>query len=219
MALRFEDMLERLGDQGRRAVLDTYALMEQGLIDRATFLDVTSELLQHINERGSVFGQLSYEQVRAIMLDAAPALATAPAPTATTTQPALADSLATIIDGDTETIMTRLERLGYVLPIESTQDGYAAALQRDPLATGWQRGLDATACQLCRWWWRDGRIWPKRHPMPKHKGCKCQQVPQIGRVTPTEYTRKLERREQAIANRDRRSAEVRRLIEAGELQL
>src|SRR5690625_6970662 len=92
-------------------------------------------------------------------------------------------------------------------------------LQVDDLATGWTRLLDAEGCELCDWWARDGRVWPKRHPMPRHKGCKCQQLPAYdGEATSTEYTRKLERREQAIANRDRRSAADRNLIEQGELE-
>lgn len=217
MALKFEDMLEQLGDQGRRAVMDTYALLEQGLIDRATFLAVTSDLLQHINERGSVYGQLSYQQVRSILLDAAPEISTAPAPIVSTRPAKISESLATILDGDQDEIERRLERLGYVLPMESTHGGYAAALQRDPVATGWQRGLDAGACELCQWWARDGRVWPKDHPMPTHKGCKCQQIPAVGDVAPTEYTAKRQRSEQAIANRDRRSAQVRSLIQQGEL--
>lgn len=210
MALRFEDMLERLGTQGRESVLNTYRLYQAGLIDQSTFIDVASELLQHINERSAVFGELSYSQVRAIILEGAPDLATVTAPAPATTQQGLSQSLHTIVEGDPDTIVTRLERLASVLPMESAQDSYGKALQRDPVAQGWLRGLDQGACQLCRWWWREGRIWPKRHPMPKHKGCKCQQIPQIGSIAPTQYTKKLERREAAIKNRDRRSIHVRR---------
>lgn len=220
MALRFEDMLERLGTQGRDAVLSTYQLYEAGLIDSDTFIEVASELLQHINERSAVFGQASYAQVRAILLDTAAELPATVTPSASTSSGALSQSLQTILEGDSDKIVGRLERLGYVLPIESTQDSYSAALADDSLVEGWQRGLNSDACQLCRWWSRDGRIWPKVQPFQTHKGCKCQQVPKVALsedVPVTALERKIKRREEAIANRDRRSAEVRELIQTGEL--
>ena len=220
MALRFEDMLERLGSQGRDAVLSTYKLYEAGLIDSETFVDVASELLQHINERSAVFGHTSYAQVRAILLDTAAELPATVTPTASTSSGGLAQSLQTILEGEPEQIAGRLERLGYVLPIESTHSGYESALQADGMVEGWQRGLNDDACQLCRWWSRDGRIWPKVQPFQTHRGCKCQQVPKIASeddVPITALERKIKRREEAIANRDRRSAEVRQLIQAGEL--
>lgn len=220
MALRFEDMLERLGSQGREAVLNTYQLYEAGLIDSDTFVEVASELLQHINERSSVFGQTSYAQVRAILLDTVTELPATVTPTASSSSGALAQSLTTILEGEPEQIIGRLERLGYVLPIESTQESYSAALQADGMVEGWQRGLNDDACQLCRWWSRDGRIWPKVQPFQTHKGCKCQQVPKVASeddVPITALERQIKRREEAIANRDRRSSEVRRLIQAGEL--
>ena len=199
--------------------MNTYQLYTAGLIDRSTFLSVSSELLQHINERGRAYGRLSYTNAAAIMQDIEPALARAAKVEQPNTRPnKISQALQTVIDGEPEQIEQRLARLGYVLPIDETHAGYAAALQDDDLATGWTRLLDAEGCQLCEWWSRDGRVWPKRHPMPRHKGCKCQQLPAYHEAaSSTEYTRKLELREQAIANRDRRSAEVRRLIEAGEL--
>ena len=220
MALRYEDMLTRLGGQGRGALLNTYRLHTAGLIDRQTFLAASSELMQHINTQGRAYGRLSYESASSVIADRDPLVeraATVDNPNTSTVK--IQQSLETILDGDQEQIEQRLERLGNTLPIDETQAGYAAQLQADDLATGWTRLLDAEGCELCEWWARDGRIWPKRHPMPRHKGCKCQQLPAYHEAaTSTEYTRKLERREQAIANRDRRSAAVRELIEQGELE-
>lgn len=218
MALKFEDMLEQLGDQGRRAVLDTYRIYQSGLIDRATFIDVSSELIQIINEQGAEYGQLSYESVRSILTDSPPRVPSSSAGGATTSSAKLAKSLETILEGDPEEIEQRLERLAYVLPLENTQHGYRAALRSDPAAKGWIRGLDATACELCHWWHRDGRAWPKHHPMPTHKGCKCQQIPTyIEKPPPTYRQRIMQRRERAIANRDTSSSIVRAMIDQGEL--
>ena len=204
MALRFEDMLERLGDQGRKSLLDTYALYQSGLIDRETMVDVASELLQFINDQGAAYGELSYSQVRAIMLDTATELPANSTPRAATSTGGISESLTTILDGDPELIAQRLERLGYVLPIESVQGGYESTLQGDSMVEGWQRGLNDDACQLCQWWSWEGRIWPKVQPFQTHKGCKCQQIPKVAHeddVPITVYERKLKRREEAIANR------------------
>ena len=212
MALRYEDMLTRLGGQGRGALLNTYRLHTAGLIDRQTFIAVSSELMQHINTQGRAYGRLSYESASSVIADRDPLVdraATVDNPNTSTVK--IKQSLETILDGDQDQIEQRLERLGNTLPIDETQAGYAAQLQADDLATGWTRLLDAEGCELCEWWSRDGRVWPKRHPMPRHKGCKCQQLPVYHEAaSSTEYTRKLERREQAIANRE--------LIEQGELE-
>ena len=71
----------------------------------------------------------------------------------------------------------RLRRLALAETADSAADAYSRALTSDKRVTGWTRALDADACQLCRWWSREGRVWPKDHPMPRHKGCLCAQKP------------------------------------------
>ena len=207
-------MLTRLGGQGSGALLNTYRLYTDGLIDRHTFLAVSSELMQHINTQGRAYGRLSYESASSVIADREPLAERGEIPhvdNPNTSTVKIQQSLETILDGDQDQIEQRLERLGTTLPIDETQAGYASQLQADDLATGWTRLLDAEGCELCEWWARDGRTWPKRHPMPRHKGCKCQQLPVYHEAaSSTEYTRKLERREQAIANRE--------LTEQGELE-
>lgn len=212
MALRFEDMLERLGSQGRAALLDTYRLFTQGLIDQQTFIDVASQLLEHIANVGANYGRLSYIELMTFMVEEYPGASSQLGAASAVDQGKVAQSLQTILEGDPEQIISRLERLGYVLPMEETQRGYGDELRADPLVEGWQRGLNDDACQLCQWWSWEGRIWPKVQPFQSHKGCKCQQIPKLAResgVPSTVRQRALERREQAIANRDRRSNFVR----------
>lgn len=71
----------------------------------------------------------------------------------------------------------RLRRLALAETADSAADAYSRALTSDTRVTGWRRALDSGACQLCRWWWREGRVWSKEHPMPRHKGCLCAQAP------------------------------------------
>ncbi len=88
----------------------------------------------------------------------------------------------------------RLERLARSEPLESGQKASVAAMTEQPLVEGWTRQTDADPCQLCQWWAREGRIWPKNHPFPSHKGCNCQpKIVLAQRIRPTQYTRRLER--------------------------
>lgn len=212
-------MLTNLGKAGRGVMVDSYGLYESKLIDRATFKQSAATALKFIADRGAVQAQLSYRGTVSVMyeqdLD--------PSPRSTESRASvdkIQQAIDTILDddSDSDTRRQRLERLGSVLPIDEAQLAYQDELQADDLAVGWTRGLDSNGCELCEWWSRDGRIWPKLHPMPRHNGCMCQQVPAyIGNVEDTEITRAIKRREQAIANRDRRSAEVRAMMERGEL--
>lgn len=86
----------------------------------------------------------------------------------------------------------RLERLARSEVFEAAQQATHDAMQQQPLVEGWIRQMDADPCQLCVWWWRDGRVWPKAHPMPRHKGCNCQpKVVLAERIKSTVFTRRL----------------------------
>ncbi|EHB54775.1 hypothetical protein MycrhDRAFT_1969 [Mycolicibacterium rhodesiae JS60] len=88
----------------------------------------------------------------------------------------------------------RFERLAHSEPLETAQQFSIDVMAAQPLVEGWTRQMDADPCQLCRWWWREGRIWPKAHPFQSHKGCNCQPKLVLAEHIPsTEYTRKLER--------------------------
>ncbi|MCB0931653.1 MAG: hypothetical protein KDB71_07105 [Mycobacterium sp.] len=88
----------------------------------------------------------------------------------------------------------RFERLARAEPLETAQKATVEVMDAQPLVEGWTRQMDADPCQLCTWWWRTGRIWPKNHPFQSHKGCNCQpKVVLAKEIQSTEYTRKLER--------------------------
>lgn len=88
----------------------------------------------------------------------------------------------------------RLERLARAEPLEAAQQAAHTAMQSHDLVEGWTRQMDADPCQLCRWWWREGRVWPKEHPFQSHKGCNCQPTVVLAeQIQSTGYTRQLER--------------------------
>jgi hypothetical protein len=102
----------------------------------------------------------------------------------------------TIVDdsADDDEVLTRLDRLARSEPLETSQRAATEAMQAQPLVEGWTRAMDSDPCQLCRWWWREGRIWPKEHPFQSHKGCNCQaKVVLAQEIQSTGFTRRLER--------------------------
>lgn len=101
-----------------------------------------------------------------------------------------------------DTQKMRIERLARSEPLETAQNATIDAIQQQPLVEGWTRQMDADPCQLCRWWWREGRIWPKEHPFQSHPGCNCSpKVVLAENIESTMYTRRLER-ERAAARTD-----------------
>ena len=67
------------------------------------------------------------------------------------------------------------ERLARAEAVKAAQANYAGTMANSKDTGGWVRQLEPDACQLCRWWWRDGKTWPRDHPMPTHTGCTCAQ--------------------------------------------
>lgn len=118
--------------------------------------------------------------------------------------PAAADEPASDVPAEADSLQPppdtqmRIERLARSEPLEAAQSATIEAMQRQPLVEGWTRQMDADPCQLCRWWWREGRIWPKEHPFQSHKGCNCTpKVVLAEHIESTVYTRRLKRNEQS----------------------
>jgi hypothetical protein len=69
----------------------------------------------------------------------------------------------------------RLSRFAKSAPLDAATNAYGQAIAQSTAVEGYVRQMDGDPCQLCRWWYRDGRVWQKDHPMPRHKGCECVQ--------------------------------------------
>ena len=109
----------------------------------------------------------------------------------------LEQAVATILQSrKPETNGSRIERLGRAEVVETGQASMHDALQTTEGVEGWTRDLEPGACEMCQWWAREGRVWPKAHPMPKHKGCECTQelvVADKGTIVETERTKRMAR--------------------------
>jgi hypothetical protein len=76
-----------------------------------------------------------------------------------------------------EDITERLSRFALNAPLDAAVSAYSTGISTADNVEGWVRQMDADPCQLCRYWWREGQVWPKDHTMPHHKGCECVQRP------------------------------------------
>ncbi|BBZ04884.1 hypothetical protein MCHIJ_43210 [Mycolicibacterium chitae] len=81
-------------------------------------------------------------------------------------------------------------RLARAEPLKIASDTYQEQVASSELVEGWTRGMDADPCQLCQWWSREGRVWPKAHPFQRHTGCACVPIPVWRKeIQSTMYTR------------------------------
>lgn len=73
----------------------------------------------------------------------------------------------------------RLERLARSEVFTAAQNATTEALtkRKDKRGryVGWVRQLEPGHCQLCEWWSREGRVFPKNHKMASHPNCNCVQ--------------------------------------------
>lgn len=100
----------------------------------------------------------------------------------------------TTLLSDPVDLSMRVARLARAEPYAAAQHAAVAAMGQHEMVEGWTRQMDGDPCELCRWWWREGRVWPKAHPFQRHTGCNCQ--PRIvlrQDIQSTGYTRRIER--------------------------
>lgn len=172
----------RLHELGERTARQVLALLDQ--------LDAGVLQLSQVPELAAVLVKLGADQAAVMAVsELVQAMAEAGVPTgrlpslsgvtAHSTLSGAETAAATVMAGPREQAATRLARLARGAVARAAQDAREDTLQSSELVQGWTRGVDSTSCQLCVWWWRNGRVWPKEHHMPRHPGCTCVQVPKL----------------------------------------
>lgn len=171
--MSYTEQLHELGQETERQVLSLWELVPDELTP-AEFDELAAVIIATASAQGQVLAELALLAVVAGELGpaaAAPAAAPVGAHHLDTSRLSRALSTARGSAGDDPS--SRLARLARSEPVESSQRAYSRAIKKHPAVEGWVRQLDADPCQLCRWWYRDGGVWPKSHTMPTHKGCEC----------------------------------------------
>jgi hypothetical protein len=196
----FQVQTEALAADNQRQVLAVYTAWQAGQISQADAELAIAGIINRANAAAvtiaDVFVATQIEQAAGVptpatgvppvddsarLVQAAHTILSAPPPEPDQPEP-------------TNTAPMRLDRLARSEPLETAQRASVDAMAAQPLVEGWTRQMDADPCQLCRWWWREGRIWPKEHPFQSHKGCNCQpKVVLAEHIQSTGFTRQLER--------------------------
>lgn len=180
------EVLTEIGAAHRARIVSAHQRMTLAGADRGMIQRVLTDMLVSGRAGASVDGEaLAIRQLQDLGIDVAPGnLRIRPDRTAlreaaerySRDRERLSQAVATILDTDTlEALEMRLGRLGLAEAIESARGTTQEIMARTAEVDGWVRQMDADPCELCRWWWRDGRIWPASHTMPTHKGCACAQ--------------------------------------------
>ncbi|MFC5999347.1 hypothetical protein ACFP6A_11540 [Quadrisphaera sp. GCM10027208] len=190
--MTFRDTITSLAGQAEDRALDLYARWEAGELDDEQFEALLAALVARYNSRAATVADLALAAAVTV------ALRRAVAPLGIVTPPGdpqrLRTATRTLREAleDTPDPQARVARLARAEPLDTAARSYSEGIARSRHVEGWVRGLSANACELCTWWARGGRIWPKTHRMPTHKGCTCTPIPTVSEVPikPDQTTRR-----------------------------
>lgn len=191
--MSFRDELLGLGSRAEAAVVEVYRRYLDATITREQAVELLAVLVQKYNLQAATLADLSLSAT--LMVETA-----APVPVTATSRVTELDRLSkaastVLVTAEAsdvpEAIVARLARSE---TFNAGQNAYTEGIATSKATRGWIRGVSPNACELCRWWWRDGRVWPKDHPMPTHKGCTCSPIPVVREgIASTGHTRRLAR--------------------------
>ena len=183
--MTYQDQTADLAEGVSAQVVAALAAYAAGTLTAEAFVAVVAAYVAAGNSAGAALGDLSLAAAVTLALGAAvaPQGITPPA-----TDPERLTKAATKILDDLDRDRTedpdaalaaaqmRFRRLAEAEIHQAVAQAYDTALKGSRHVTGWTRGLEPNACQLCTWWWRNGQVWPADHPMPRHTGCDCSQL-------------------------------------------
>lgn len=181
--MTYRDTLTRLSTSTEAAVVELHARLDAGEITEEEFVELAAVAVARGNARAVSLADLALSASVTVALRRAVPVLGLPAPD---DRPRLRRAATTLLERlpGSEAPVARVARLGRSEPLTTAARAYSAGMAARPEVTGWTRGVSGNACQLCQWWYRDGRVWPSTHPMPIHKGCTCTPIPTVSDRAP-----------------------------------
>ncbi|MFC9994673.1 hypothetical protein [Nocardia sp. NPDC127526] len=175
----YQDKLLALGDVAEKAVLAVYARFESGELSHDEAVAAIAAVVAKSNSRAAALAALSLasslmEQLGA-PVEVQPVMR--PAKELGRLQRAAATTLAVAARSDAPAAI--VARLARAEAYESAARAFSEGIAKDKRVEGWVREVEPDGCELCTWWWREGRVWPADHQMPTHKGCRCAPNPVV----------------------------------------
>lgn len=167
----FQAMIATLADDIEAMVAAIWERVSAGLIDAKSAL---AQIVAVINRANAVVTGLADAAVSAQIevLTGTPRLPSAVLPIDDTER--LTKAVTTIAESDSDTAM-QLARLARSEPLSAAQDATSAAIANHAEVKGWVRQLNPGACELCRWWAHNGRVYRPTLNFARHPGCNCVQ--------------------------------------------
>ncbi len=179
--MSYQDATGELSSQVQEQVLTALAAYVAGQLTAEALVAVVAAYVAAGNAGAAALGDLALAAAVTLTtgIPAAPIGTTRPLDEPARLTRSAATILADLDAADSKSLeaaQMRYQRLAEAEVRKAVADAYADALAASDAVVGWTRGLEPEACQLCRWWWREGRVWDPDHPFPQHKGCDCSQV-------------------------------------------
>lgn len=172
-----EDVMPKITSRCRRQVKAAFTRWQDGKLSTSELQQLLVSLLAGANEQG----RMAAEALATILLQRA-GIATDIGGlrhiAATGEGDRLDKAVATVLaDLDTDSdVAARLARMAGSEPAQAGQD-YLVLAYQDADADGWQRQLEADACDLCRDWAAGDPVFPMGTTMLHHPGCQCTPIP------------------------------------------
>ena len=177
--MTYRDALVSLSDDCVKQVMGIYALFVAGTLTEEQTVTAIANIIAVANQRAYALADVALAAT--IVVQLGQPVATVGVLPSTSDVDRLTKAAATVLkvaEGSEvpEAIVGRLARAE---PLETAAGAYSDAMKASPHVGGWVRNISGGACQLCTWWWREGRVWPADHRMPTHKGCTCTPKPVV----------------------------------------
>lgn len=176
--MSFENALNSLAGRVRIRAETLLDAFESGQISQGTFITALADVVGQARAQGATYAV-------SVLRDYVETALQAPVAVSPAMPPAdlkrLEGAVVTILGSDQDTRM-QIVRLATGETLEAAHKAYGDTMEQLPMVKGWTRGLDSKACELCQWWWREGRVFRPEHQMPRHTGCVCHPVPTVTRT-------------------------------------
>lgn len=190
----FQFSTEVLAADTERDMAGIYAGIIAGTLATADAITTVAVVVNRANARATGLGDLYVSQaIEEAVGEAVPTIGMLPVDHSERLLKA-AETILVAPPADATPTDVRLARLARSEPLETAQKAVSDAIADHPLVEGWVRQMDSDPCELCVWWSRGGRVWPKAHPFQSHKGCNCQpRLVLVKTIQSTGFTRRLHR--------------------------
>lgn len=174
--MAYRDTLAQLAEDSEQTVLAAYHSYLEGLLDREETVQIIAQLIAEANGRARSLADMAMATQMMIELGEPLPVSGVDFPDESPRLRKAADTTLTVAEASPvpDAIVGRLARSE---PLEAAAEAAQDSMVRSGLTRGWIRQKSANACQLCEWWWREGRVWPAEHPFQHHKGCTCSPKP------------------------------------------